>query len=80
MSTIACEFVLGLIKIKFPSSEKEYSFIIGELTKTLLEKECQYSYFSNDYYAFTIHDQLELKKVGPILSPYYINHGLSSTD
>lgn len=39
-----------LIKVKFPSSEKEYSFIIGELTKTLLEKECQYSYFSNDYY------------------------------
>ena len=39
-----------LIKVKFPSSEKEYSFIIGELIKTLLEKECQYSYFSNDYY------------------------------
>lgn len=39
-----------LIKVKFPSSEKEYSFIIEELIKTLLEKECQYSYFSNDYY------------------------------
>lgn len=39
-----------LIKVKFPSSEKEYSFIIGEQIKTLLEKECQYSYFSNDYY------------------------------
>ena len=39
-----------LIKVKFPSSEKEYSFIIGEQIKTLLQKDCQYSYFSNDYY------------------------------
>lgn len=39
-----------LIKVKFPSSEKEYSFIIGEQIKTFLEKECKYSYFSNDYY------------------------------
>lgn len=39
-----------LIKVKFPSSEKEYSFIIGEQIKTLLKKDCQYSYFSNDYY------------------------------
>ena len=39
-----------LIKVKFPSSEKEYSFIIGEQIKTLLEKYCQYSYFNNDYY------------------------------
>ena len=39
-----------LIKVKFPTSEKEYSFIIGKQIKTLLEKDCQYSYFSNDYY------------------------------
>ena len=39
-----------LIKVKFPSSEKEYSFIIGEQIKTLLKKDYQYSYFSNDYY------------------------------
>lgn len=39
-----------LIKVKFPSSEKEYSFIIGEQIKTLLEKYCQYSYFSNNYH------------------------------
>ena len=39
-----------LIKVKFPSSEKEYSFIIGEQIKTLLKKDCQYFYFSNDCY------------------------------
>lgn len=39
-----------LIKVKFPSSEKEYSFIIGEYITHLLKKNCATGYFYNNYY------------------------------
>ena len=66
-------------------TNSNYSFVVEgiipeEYVGYIIVSFEYYQYFSNDYYAFTIHDQLELKKVGPILSPYYINHGLLSTD
>ena len=39
-----------------------------------------FQYFHNDYFTFTLHDQLLLKKIGDVITPYYLNGILKTSD